>query len=101
MSQTTEDFSCYVWGFPVKEQIFEQASNTLHHINRAKLFTKNSAVARLQDILGGWGPADPQNILKHPGSPPGRSESQFMGVQESPWCMDMRVFTVALVAVNR
>ena len=39
--------------FPVKEQIFEQASNTLHHINRAKLFTENSAIARLRDILRG------------------------------------------------
>ena len=29
-------------GVHVKEQIFEQASNTLHHINRAKLFTENS-----------------------------------------------------------
>ena len=28
----------------VKEQICEQASYTLHHINRAKLFTENSAM---------------------------------------------------------
>ena len=48
----------------VKEQICEQASYTLHHINRAKLFTENSAMARIRDILRGWGPADPRNILK-------------------------------------
>ena len=36
----------------------------LHHINRAKLFTENSAMARIRDILRGWGPADPGNILK-------------------------------------
>ena len=30
----------------------------------AKLFTENSAMARLQDILRGWGSADPRNILK-------------------------------------
>ena len=34
----------------VKEQICEQASYTLYHINRAKLFTENSAVARLRDL---------------------------------------------------
>ena len=44
---------------PVKEQICEQASYNLHHINRAKLFTENSAMARLQDILRGWGSAVP------------------------------------------
>ena len=27
-------------------------------------FTENSAMARIRDILRGWGPADPQNILK-------------------------------------
>ena len=48
----------------VKEQICEQASYTLHHINRAKLFTENSAMARIRDTLRGWGPADPQYILK-------------------------------------
>ena len=37
---------------PVQEQ-------TLHHINRAKPFMENSAMARLRDILRGWGPADP------------------------------------------
>ena len=47
---------------------------------------KNSAMARLRDILGGWGPADPQNILKRPGfpqgalNPPGRSESQVFSL---------------------
>ena len=34
-------------------QICEQASNTLHHINRVELFTENSAMARLRDILRG------------------------------------------------
>ena len=43
----------------VKEQICEQASYTLHHIIRAKLFTENSAMARLRDILRGWGLAVP------------------------------------------
>ena len=43
---------------PVQEQIFEQASNTLHHINRTKIFTEISAMARLWDIFRGWGPAD-------------------------------------------
>ena len=47
---------------PVKEQICEQASYTLHHINRVKLFTENSAMARLWDILSGWGSAIP---LRH------------------------------------
>ena len=46
----------------VKEQICEQASYTLHHINRAKLFTENSAMARLRDIPRGWGSAVP---LRH------------------------------------
>ena len=39
----------------VLEKICEQASYTLHHINRAKLFTENSTTARLRDILRGWG----------------------------------------------
>ena len=39
----------------VLEKICEQASYTLHHINRAKLFTENSAVA--SQALG-----DPQGI---------------------------------------
>ena len=44
----------------VKYQICEQASNTLHHINRAKIFTENFAMTRLRDILiEGWGPTDP------------------------------------------
>ena len=33
-------------------------------MNRAKHFKENSAIARLRDILRGWGPADPRNILK-------------------------------------
>ena len=49
----------------VKEQICEQASSTVHHINRAKPFTENSAVAKLQDIVRGLGPAEPLNLLKH------------------------------------
>ena len=36
---------------PVYLHICEQALNTLHHINREKLFTENSAMARLWDIL--------------------------------------------------
>ena len=40
----------------VYEQICERASNTHHHINRAKRFTENSAMARLWDILMGRGP---------------------------------------------
>ena len=35
------------------------SADTLHHISRAKLFTENSAMARLRDILRSWGPADP------------------------------------------
>ena len=50
----------------VKEQICEQASYTLHLINRAKLFTENSAMARLWDILRGWGSAvPPQHMWTH------------------------------------
>ena len=30
-----------------------RSSNTIHHIKRAKLFTENSAMARLWDILRG------------------------------------------------
>ena len=45
---------------PVKYQICEQASNTLHHINRAKIFTENSVMKEIK----GWGPTDPHNILK-------------------------------------
>ena len=40
------------------------ASYTLHHLNRVKLFMENSAMARLRDILEGWGPVDPSNKLK-------------------------------------
>ena len=44
---------------PVKLLICEQASNTLHRINRAILFTENSAMASFRDILRSWGPANP------------------------------------------
>ena len=54
---------------PFKQQICEQASNILHHINCAELFAENSAMARLRDILRGWGPADPWNIHKWEPSP--------------------------------
>ena len=37
----------------------EQASNTLNHINRAELFKKKTAMARLWDILKGWGQLTP------------------------------------------
>ena len=43
------DFLCSVY-----EQNSQQASNTFNHINRVKLFTENSALARLQDILRVW-----------------------------------------------
>ena len=33
-------------------QICEQASYTLHHIDKAELFAENSAMARFLDILG-------------------------------------------------
>ena len=33
-------------------QVHEQASYTLHHINRVKLFTEHSAMARLWEFLG-------------------------------------------------
>ena len=59
------------WQSTVCCPIFEQASNTLHYLSRAKLFTENSALARLRDILGGWGPAAPWNILKRSGFPQG------------------------------
>ena len=48
----------------VLEQICEQASSTLHHINREKLVTDTSAMAWLWGIFRGWEPAepaDPQN----------------------------------------
>ena len=48
----------------VKEQMSERPSNTLHQINRVKLFMETSAIARLLDILSGWKPADVQNKLK-------------------------------------
>ena len=32
--------------------VYEQASYTLHHIYRVKLFTENSAMARLWEFLG-------------------------------------------------
>ena len=34
--------------------------NTLNNRNKVKLFTENSAMARLRDILRGWEPADPE-----------------------------------------
>ena len=37
----------------VSEQICEQASYTLHHLSIAKLFTENSPITRLRDILRG------------------------------------------------
>ena len=37
----------------------------LHHIDRAKLFTENSVMARLRDILRGWGSAVPRSICGH------------------------------------
>ena len=43
--------------------ICEQPSNALHHINRMKLFTENSAMSRLQDILRGWGRLSPETYL--------------------------------------
>ena len=45
---------------PVKYQICEQALNTLHHINRAKLLTENFAMAGLHDILWGGGQLTPE-----------------------------------------
>ena len=45
-------------------QVCEQTSNSLYHINRAKPSMENSAIARLQDILRVWEPADPRNMLK-------------------------------------
>ena len=48
----------------VKYHICEQASKTLHHINRATLFAVNSAMTRLQNILRGLGLTNPWNILK-------------------------------------
>ena len=44
----------------VKEQMSERPSNTLHQINRVKLFAETSAIAWLLDILSGWTSADPQ-----------------------------------------
>ena len=61
----------------VKEQICEQASYTLHHLNRAKLFTENSAMARLRDILKGWGSAFPCGIRRH----------MDFGVKAVDWCL--------------
>ena len=66
----------------LEEQIFELASNTLHHINSAKLSWITLPWLGSRIILRGWGPPDPQNILKHPGFPQGAlncSESDFFG----------------------
>ena len=41
----------------------QQASNTLHKMNRMKILIENPAMARLRDIFEGWGPADPRNKL--------------------------------------
>ena len=43
----------------IEKPNIKKASYTLHHIKRAKLFTENFAMARLQDILRGWGLAVP------------------------------------------
>ena len=40
----------------------QNTANTLHNINRVKLFTKISSMAGLRDILRGWGPGDPPQI---------------------------------------
>ena len=50
----------WVFSFPLSDK--QQASNTLHHINRAKLSTENSAMARLRDILRSWGPDVPKDL---------------------------------------
>ena len=42
-----------------KNRYVSKLQYTLHHINRAKLFTENSAMPRLRDILRGWGLAVP------------------------------------------
>ena len=47
----------------LNNQISKQVSNTLHHMNSAKTFTENSAMARLRDILRGLGPAAPEMCL--------------------------------------
>ena len=57
--------SLIVWKAFVHKYICEQASYTLHHISRAKLFTGNSAMPRLRHILRGWGLAVPRSIIKH------------------------------------
>ena len=54
---TVLEFSCEGIFRSVEERICEQASYTLHHINSAKLFSENSAMARLRDILRDWGSA--------------------------------------------
>ena len=57
------DFLCSVY-----EQSSQQVSITFNHINRVKLFTENSAMARLQDILRvrgnltGLGQSDPKSF---------------------------------------
>ena len=52
--------TCYVLFDKIVIEICEQATNTLHHIKRAKLHTKNSAMARFQDILRGWDQLTPE-----------------------------------------
>ena len=51
--------------------------NLLHYIKhlsphkQSETFHENPVMARLQDILRRWGPADPRNILKRSGFPQG------------------------------
>ena len=52
----------YIGLASVQEQICEQASYTLHHINRVKLYTENSDMAGLRDILRGGGLAVPPRL---------------------------------------
>ena len=57
-------YICHSWvPFSVlwnHDQICEQASNTLHHLSRANLFTEKPVMARPCDIRRGWGQLIPK-----------------------------------------
>ena len=51
----------------LKNKYVSKLLYTLHHMNGAKLFTENSAIARVRDIVNphGLGLAVPQSLLRH------------------------------------
>ena len=65
---------------PIKNRSVSKLHTPFTTINRAKLFTENPAMARLQDILRGWGLAVPRGVCKHLdwAKKPWASASQFV-----------------------